>query len=360
VQSKNIHVVGIGTIGEPLLGILTSLRSELGIDRITFHKQVPRLADRPKLRALISRGATLTATPETMDLFRDLGLEPAMTHEDAIEGAQVVIDCTPVGNDNKAELYRDFDDGNRVFIAQGSATGFGKPYARGINDTTLIRGEDRFVQVVSCNSHNIAVLLKTIAGVSGERVPQGETAQLDSARFVCMRRASDISEETGFVSAPTVGDHADPRYGTHHAADAANLFRTLGHELNIFSSAMSLNTQYMHSIHFSVTLKHAITRQQVLERLRQDPLVSMTAKHTSSTIFSFGRDHGIYGRILNQTVVCAPTVTVRDDNEVLGFCFTPQDGNSLISSISAAMWQLHGQRHHESLQCLKRYCFPEI
>ncbi len=354
MAGKYVHVVGTGTIGEPLIGMLASMKDALGINGVSFHKAIPRLSDRAKIRALIGRGAEFTASADSMDCFRDLGLEPSMDFEDAIERAAVVIDCTPVGNEHKKDLYRDFDDGSRVFVAQGSEYGFGKPYARGINDTALVRGEDRFVQVMSCNTHNIGVLLKVIAGVNGT------ATHFDDARFVCMRRANDLSQPEGFVAAPTVVEHVDPRYGTHHARDAAALFRTLGHELNMYSSAMMLNTQYMHAIHFSITLKHAITRGEVVQRLKSEPYVSVTDKRSSSTIFSFGRDHGMYGRILNQTVVCLPTVTVRDDCEVVGFCFTPQDGNSLLSSLSVAMWHLHPDSWDERMQHLRPWCFPEI
>ena len=48
------------------------------------------------------------------------------------------------------------------FLAQGSEFGFGKPYAMGINDEALVPGEDRFLQIVSCNTHNIACLIKTL------------------------------------------------------------------------------------------------------------------------------------------------------------------------------------------------------
>jgi len=349
-----VHVVGTGTIGEPLIGILSTLRQRFGIDGVTFHKNTARLTDRPKLRALLQKGAVLAATPETMDGYKDMGLEPQMTHEEAIEQASVVIDCTPVGNQNKKDLYSKFDDGTRVFLAQGSEFGFGKPYARGINDSILVRGEDRFVQIVSCNTHNIAVLLKTIAGVNGG------PGTLESARFLCIRRASDISQSGSFVPSPQVGEHGDPKYGTHHARDAVHLFRTLGHDLDLFSSAMKLNTQYMHSIHFSVKLNREVTKEEIVRRLRDERRVSVTNKKMSSTIFSFGRDHGIFGRILNQTVVSLPTIAVRNRNEVVGFCFTPQDGNSLMSSISIALWALHEEGWDERMRHLRQYCFPEI
>ena len=354
MQERNVvHVVGTGTIGEPLIGILSAMRREFGIDEVSFHKATPRSTDRPKLMALQQKGATLAATPETYDEFRAMGLNPQYTHLEAIERSKVVIDCTPVGNKNRKDIYEQFDDGSRVFMAQGSESGFGKPFARGINDSALIRGEDRFIQVVSCNTHNIAVLLKTIAGVNGG------TGLLENARFLCIRRASDISQSGSFIPAPEVGQHSDPDFGTHHAADAVRLFNTLGHNLDLFSSAMKLNTQYMHSIHFTIRLTKALDREDVLRRLRDERRVSVTDKVSSAQIFSFGRDHGIFGRILNQTVVSVPTVAVRG-NEVVGFCFTPQDGNSLLSSLCVALWHMHEHTWDERMRTLRPFCFPEI
>ncbi len=353
-QKNNVHVVGTGTIGEPLIGILSVMRREFGIDDVTFHKATPRLTDRPKVRALQDKGATLAATPETYDAFRKLGIEPVMTHEEAIEQARVVIDCTPVGNENKDQLFTKFDDGSRVFVAQGSEFGFGKPYARGINDGALVRGEDRWVQVVSCNTHNIAVLIKTIGGVGGG------AGNLESARFLCIRRATDISQNDDFLASPEVGKHEDAKFGTHHARDAAYLFHTLGHDLDLFSSSMKLNTQYMHAIHFDMRLTIDINTEEVIRRLRDERRVSVTHRRDSATIFSFGRDHGLYGRILNQTVVSIPTVAVRNKREVVGFCFTPQDGNSLLSSISVALWALHETGWDDRMRNLRPYCFSEI
>ena len=37
---KNVLVVGTGTIGEPLIGLLSDFRDELGI-RVFFHKRTP-------------------------------------------------------------------------------------------------------------------------------------------------------------------------------------------------------------------------------------------------------------------------------------------------------------------------------
>ena len=99
-----------------------------------------------------------------------------------------------------------------------------------------------------------------------------------------------------------------------------------------------------------------------LERAARNHRVAVTHKQYANQIFSFGRDHGYYGRILSQTVVVLPTLTVRRGREVIGFCFTPQDGNSLLSSIAAALWLIDpdGASLSKRLEPLRRWLYPEI
>ena len=58
-MKKIVHVVGTGTIGEPLIGLFTDFRDKLGIDEVTFHKRTPLAADRAKIEHLMARGAKL-------------------------------------------------------------------------------------------------------------------------------------------------------------------------------------------------------------------------------------------------------------------------------------------------------------
>jgi len=349
-----VHVVGTGTIGEPLIGLLTSFSKELGIDEVTFHKRTPLLTDRSKVLSLQKRGAKLAVDREVWDKFSEINIKPEYEALDAIDRATVVIDCTPAGNENKERLYLRYGQNNHGFIAQGSEFGFGKMYARGINDTALRPGKDRFLQVVSCNTHNLAVLVDTIA-----LGPEKED-NLEKGFFVCMRRANDISENGNFLPAPEVGDHDDVCFGTHQARDANYLFKTLGLDLKFYSSAIKLNTQYMHVIHFNLSLKRTVSQEEVIRRLKANPRVALTQKKLSSGVFSFGRDHGLFGRILNQTVVPINTLTVKDGREVVGFCFTPQDGNSLVSSIAAAEWFLYPEEYEQRMQCIENHFFQEI
>jgi glyceraldehyde-3-phosphate dehydrogenase/erythrose-4-phosphate dehydrogenase len=271
-----------------------------------------------------------------------------------MERATVIVDCTPAGNENREKFYENLT-GPKGFLAQGSEFGFGKPYARGINDEVLVPGEDRFLQIVSCNTHNITTLIKTITHQDGKYA-------LKKGTFVCMRRSNDISQVDSFVPAPNVGKHEDPNFGTHHARDAHHVFETLDLDLNLFSSTVKINTQYMHSIWFNLELDRDITLEEVKKRLRDNPLVAMTDKRYANLIFSFGRDHGYYGRILSQTVAVTPTIAVRHKREVYGFCFTPQDGNSLLSSVAATLWLIDPdwQSVQNRLQPIRRWLYREI
>ncbi|MCP3979959.1 MAG: hypothetical protein GY716_11685 [bacterium] len=351
-----VHVIGTGTIGEPLIGLLLELKDNLGFEEVTFHKRTPLLTDRSKVTNLMKRGAKLCTDDSSVKGFQDLGMEPTYESVEAINRASVVIDCTPsgIGTQNKSEYYEKFTSNTAGFIAQGSEFGFGKPYARGINDSSLIKGEDQFIQVVSCNTHNLSILLQALV------LADGGPENLDEGRFVCMRRSNDISQDGGFCPSPQVGKHKDTRFGTHHARDAWHLYQTMGYDLNIFSSALKLNTQYMHTIYFDVRVKNPTSVEKLIETMTANDRMALTYKDSANAVFSFGRDQGHYGRILNVTVVSLPTLTVRNEHEIVGYCFTPQDGNSLLSSIAAATWLLYPDDYEDRIQCLTQFFYDEI
>tara|TARA_B100001029_G_C15048751_1_gene449100 strand:+ start:927 stop:2000 length:1074 start_codon:yes stop_codon:yes gene_type:complete len=352
-----IHVVGTGTIGEPLIGILSDFKQELGIDEVTFHKNTPLTTDRSKVISLLKRGARLSTKTESFGGFREIGLKPEFTTEEAIDRATVVIDCTPsgIGHKNKVQYYEKFKNNTKGFIAQGSEAGFGKMYARGINDASLLKGKDQYIHVVSCNTHNLCCLIDTIV-LDGE-----DENNLKEGMFTCIRRSNDVSQSRGFVPSPQVGSHKDVKYGTHHARDAAELYKTLKKDLNLFSSAIKVNSQYMHILHFHLRVVKPTNMKEVMNKLKSNDRIALTDKIDSCKVFSFGRDHGHFGRILNQTVISIPSLHISPGGtEITGFCFTPQDGNSLLSSISAALWFIYPNSYEDRIQCLKPLFFEEV
>jgi glyceraldehyde-3-phosphate dehydrogenase (NAD(P)) len=273
-----VHVIGTGTIGEPLIGLLAGLKDDLGIEEVTFHKRTPLLTDRSKVVSLIHRGAKLCTDAGAVKGFQELGMEPTYEAVEAIRRAAVVIDCTPsgIGTQNKTEYYEKFTSNTLGFIAQGSEFGFGKPYARGINDAALIKGQDQYLQIVSCNTHNLSILIQALA------LADGGPKNLTEGRFVCMRRANDISQDGSFVPSPQVGRHKDPRFGTHHARDAWHLYNTLDYNLNLFSTALKLNSQYMHTIFFDIRVDKPTTVEKLVENINGNDRMALSRRRTAT------------------------------------------------------------------------------
>jgi len=358
-----VLVVGTGTIGEPLIGLLSDFKDELGI-RVFFHKRTPLLDEKAKVNSLIKRGANLVVDQDKRDAFRNLDHEAATTSGLAFDLADVIIDCTPAGNQNKENIYEALSNQRycatkgkkKTFIAQGSEKGFGVPYAFGINDTALTKNDTAYVQVVSCNTHNICSIVKTLSAGDVDK-------NFVSGDFTCIRRANDISQNGSFIASPQVGKHGDNNFGTHHAKDAHDLFKTLGAKPNLFSSALKINSQYMHLIRFSINLKGYATEDDVINLLRENKYIALTRKTLTNKVFSFGRDHGYYGRIFNHTVIARDSLNVSMDHgntKVTGFCFTPQDGNSLLSSVAATLHGLHGEEYLTKMKIFDQFLFDEI
>jgi len=356
VNKKNVLIIGTGTIGEPLIGLLSDFKKKLGVD-IYFHKRTPLIDEVAKVNSLINRGANLVVDPEKTEAFQKLGHKPILSYQAALELCDVVIDCTPAGNVAKETHYlplKRHKNKKKVFIAQGSEKGFGLPYAYGINDEALIEKDPQFIQVVSCNTHNISSLIKAICPT---------ITDLHCGDFTCIRRANDVSQNGSFIASPEVGSHKNKSFGTHHAKDAYDLFSTIYEHPNIFSSALKVNTQYMHTIRFNIHVNKHTTEGNILDKLKNNKFIAVSYKNLANKVFSFGRDHGYYGRIFNHTVVSIPSLHVGRNNGktvITGFCFTPQDGNSLLSSVAAAMYAIYGISYKEYMKLFDNYLFEEV
>jgi hypothetical protein len=59
-------------------------------------------------------------------------------------------------------------------------------------------------------------------------------------------------------------------------------------------------------------------------------------------------------------VVSIPSLMVRNETEIVGYCFTPQDGNSLLSSAAAATWMLYPKDYEQRIQCLRTFFIDEV
>jgi len=356
MAEKIVTIVGVGIIGEPLVGLATDFKNLLGADEVIFTKKTPASKDAVKVRRLKERGALFAVEEDLMNDFRRVGMPADLTIDEALHRSTVIIDCTNEGIENKKKNYMRLKDRAKLIAAQGSEEGFGLPYARIASDGSpgLAEYDDIFFQIMSCNAHNILALYRLAKG-------EGNTSVIKKARFVLVRRANDIGETKKFIPSPEVGKHKYGRRGSHQAHDAWRLLKTnCNVDVDLFSSEAKSNSQYMHVIHFNFEFNNGgITKEEFIRRIYADHLVAPTFKTSTTEVFGFGRNQGYFGRILNQTVIPIDSIDVTE-NEVIGFCFTPQDGNSLLSSFSAIAKGFHPIRYLDIMKEVEEMTNPRL
>ena len=345
---KNILIVGTGTIGEPVIGLLEQHKKDLGIDNVSFFKRTPLSDEKGKVEALIRKGAKLVATSEAKNDFVSMGFSVEQL-EKSYEENQVIIDCTPSGNKNWDEIYSNLDKDKR-YLAQGSEHGFGPFFAWGINNDSLNQEQNKYL-IASCNTHNIASIVKTFS-LDKER-------NLSEGRFVCLRRANDVSQNDSFSPSPTITKHDNQEFGTHHARDVFELFQQEGEDLNLFSSAIKLPTQYMHTLWFNLSFEENIDLENISDDLKNSEFLMSTEKLSSNKVFSFGRDHGYHGRLLSHGIIAKESLHVKNNN-LTGYCFTPQDGNALLSSVAASVNYFYKDSWMDKMNVFDKYIFKNI
>jgi len=145
---------------------------------------------------------------------------------------------------------------------------------------------------------------------------------------------------------------------------AANFLGDIMPNTSLYSTALKLNTQYMHTIRFSIHTRYKYSRKDVIDKFDIMALVALTEKTSANKIFSFGREYGVFGRILNQAVICTPTIDVHDSHDggsiIRGVSFTSQDGNSLLSSVYATLHALSPDSVEDRMCCLDSFIFDHI
>mgnify|MGYP005671182443 FL=1 len=115
----------------------------------------------------------------------------------------------------------------------------------------------------------------------------------------------------------------------------------------------------MHTLWFSLNFSDQINKEDIEENLKNSDFLIETEKMSSNKVFSFGRDHGYHGRLLSHGVVANHSLHVKE-NTLTGYCFTPQDGNALLSSVAATVQHYYKDTWKEKMEIFNRYIFKNI
>lgn len=312
-----VLVVGAGNIGTTLANLLLAHRRDLGVDEVLVQKvREPAPYDAPDLEALERRGARVvraaTATAAG-DLHGSVGY---------------VFDCRKDGAAVR-DRHRYLDlTSVRAASAQGSEAGFGVPFVGGVNPSAVVGA--RLVQIASCNTHATATLLTALGGP--------DLAGIEDADLVCVRRCEDLGGRERLVGASVVSRHRDADHGTHHAADAARVFATIGLAPAVTSSDVTTPSQLMHAVRFNVRLRAPRAVAEIAAAFAAHPRLAATAKFDSNRVFELGRRYGFQGRLYAHAVVVVNDLLV-SGRTVKGWAFVPQEGNTLLSTLEAFLLQ---------------------
>ena len=323
-----ILINGGGNIGTTIANLMIRFKDLLGISHVYLHKNLPQKWRETDLDFL-ERSGVIVCEQENI------------SNKEVIKNVQFVFESTAngIGLKNK-EKYKSFK--NLIGVcAQGSEKGFGIPFMTGINENKIF-GE-KFVQIVSCNTHAALSLLNTFSRRNFSKVLHSD--------FVVVRRSEDIGNHERLVTANVVARHLNPDIGTHHAIDVRDLLETIGVRIPISSSDITTPSQLLHSIRFNIKLNEKVSQTSIDDMLRNSHYTSTTNKFDSNHIFELGRRYGFQGRIYSHAIVVNNNIMVHDDTIIKGWAFVPQEGNTLISTIHSFLLQT---KNPNSIELLKK------
>lgn len=327
----NILVNGIGNIGTTLLGLLVKYKTELGINNLYALKNNLKPWQQDDIAYLESQGIKVVSKdgkhfPNVQTVKNDI---------------QYIFDTTSNGggmqNKPDYEHYPNLIGAS----AQGSEKLFGTSFMSGINNEII--AEAKYAHIVSCNTHSLAALLTTFTG--------GNLEKLRDADFVIVRRSEDLGNHERLVTANVVARHLDTVLGTHHSIDVIDLFKTKSISLNVTSSDVTTPSQLMHGVRFNITLDRTLSQTEINECIEQQPLVSSSIKFDSNIIFERGRRFSFQGRIYSHAVIIGNNI-ISQNNQLKGWAFIPQEGNTIISTIHAFLLQTKNEKESQIMQLL--------
>lgn len=326
-----VLVNGVGNIGTTLANLLSDFKEILNISTVYVYKNTLQTWKVIDLSFLEKKGVKIIYSQDT-------SLSAAVAQVDYVFEAT----ANGIGLKNKA-IYEAASHLIGV-CSQGSEKGFGVPFMSSLNDRFV--ANHKFVQVVSCNTHGAASIISTLADT--------DLVNLNHADFVVVRRSEDLGNHERLVGANVLARHLSTDYGTHHAIDVHDMYKTMDIDCPISSSDITTPSQLMHSTRFHLSFKSNIDLGSILDRLHSNPFIATTQKFDSNEIFELGRRYGKYGRIYNHCIVNSNNLLLTE-NSIKGWAFVPQEGNSIISTIHAFLIQVKGYENSiDQIDTIKR------
>lgn len=345
MKDKIIYIRGVGVIGWPLAGLFLSLKKLLPKIKIAIEPYKINTENIYHLEHLCKLGALMVESDmnSSNEASKWFALRYVCNAEEIRNSCEIVLDCSPSGVAEKriGEYTKENYPNTKAFIAQGSEHTFGKQLLFPDNTEILENTLDTFFHVSTCNTHTLSAIIRVFNSIPVE---------ISNIDFVIIRRDADMAKNDPHVTGPLF-QFPEGTHGTHHARLLNELYTTVNQSYAVTSSAMTVNSPYMHITRFRIELEKEISRKEILESINNDPLLSLTSQVSSNMIFSSGRERGEFGRIFSHAVFVEPSLEV-NGNIVRGIAATPGDSNVLISTIYSTLKILGHERLNDIMLAL--------
>ena len=330
-----VLVNGIGNIGQTILGVLCDYKLTLKITEIYALKNTTITEwNKTEIEFIEQKGVIICAknNPDYKDI------------DSIIDKIDYVFDCNANSFGMKNKQWYSSLKNLKGCSAQGSEKEFGISFMTGINNKII--KDEKFVHIVSCNTHAISSLITTLSNNDLFNFIEGD--------FVIVRRSEDLGNSQRLVGANVLSRHLNNTIGTHHAIDVKDLFQTKNTELNIQSSDITTPSQLMHSVRFNLKFNKAPLLSEIESSINANISVSSTAKFDSNIIFELGRRYSKYGRLFSHAIINSNNLLFdTKDNRIKGWAFIPQEGNTILSTIHAFLIQMNISDNEKIINKLK-------
>ena len=265
-----VGLIGFGTIGKRVADAV-ALQKDMRLVGITAHSYDYKI-EVAKLKGFKIFSA------DSAEEFAKNGITISGDINNLLDEADVIVDCTPkkVGKENKEKYYLPkkvkaiFQGGEKHEIADASFVAQCN-YNEALNKN--------YVRVVSCNTTGLCRTLHPIHKNYG----------IESVHATMVRRAADPWD---IYHGPINAVVPVLELPSHHGPDV----QTVLHDVNIFTTAMSVPTTLMHMHSLIVDLKKEATVEDILNMFRKTTRIRVVrnAEHVRSTaeIMEFAKDIG--------------------------------------------------------------------
>ena len=265
-----VGLIGYGTIGKRVADAV-AMQKDMQLVGVTGHSYDYKI-EVAKLKGFKIFSA------DSAEEFAKNGVTISGDINNLLDESDVIVDCTPkkLGKENKDKYYLP-KKVKAIFQGGEKHETAGTSFVAQCNYNEALNKD--YIRVVSCNT----------TGLCRTLYPLNKNYGIDSVHATMVRRAADPWD---IYHGPINAIVPVLELPSHHGPDV----QTVLHDVNIFTTAMSVPTTLMHMHSLIVDLKKSATAEEILDLFRKTTRIRVVrnAEHVRSTaeVMELAKDFG--------------------------------------------------------------------